>query len=204
MNTRSLPTTRTNGSGRHGRSRCAPPAAVLFDRDATLIEDVPYLGDPALVRPVPGAADALARLRADGIPIGVVSNQSGIARGLITHAQVRAVNAAVDQLLGPFDTWQFCPHGPADGCACRKPAPGMVFRATEELGVAPADCVLIGDIGADIEAAQAAGCAAILVPTPITRRAEIDHARATALVALDLPTAVALAMTGAARKEFAP
>ncbi|KAF0846864.1 D-glycero-alpha-D-manno-heptose-1,7-bisphosphate 7-phosphatase [Nocardia caishijiensis] len=202
MNTWSL--TRTNGSARNGRSRSSPPAAVLFDRDATLIDDVPYLGDPTLVRPVPGAVDALTRLRAENIPLGVVSNQSGIARGLITYNQVRAVNTAVEQLLGSFDTWQICPHGPDDSCACRKPAPGMILRATAELGVAAADCVLIGDIGADIAAAQAAGCAAILVPTPVTRRAEIDHAHATALVAPDLPTAVALAMAGATRKELAP
>ncbi|WP_280219209.1 HAD family hydrolase [Nocardia neocaledoniensis] len=180
------------------------PAAVLFDRDGTLIEDVPYLGDPALVRPVPGAAEALARLRAAGVALGVVSNQSGIARGLITRAQADAVAAAVEDELGPFGTWQICPHGPDDGCRCRKPAPGMIFRAAAALGTTPAGCVLIGDIGADVAAAQAAGCAAVLVPTPVTRRAEVEHARATALVARDLPTAVSMALSGTDRKELAP
>ena len=69
--------------------------AALFDRDATLVEDVPYNGDPAVVRPVPGARRALDRLRTAGLRIGVVSNQSGVARGLVTEEQVRAVNARV-------------------------------------------------------------------------------------------------------------
>lgn len=182
----------------------ARPAAVLFDRDATLIDDIPYLGDPALVRPVAGAAEALASLRSAGVALGVVSNQSGIARGLITLDQVHAVGAAIEERLGRFDTWQICPHGPDDGCPCRKPAPAMIVRAARHLGVRPGDCVMIGDIGTDVAAAQAAGCPAILVPTPVTRRAEIEHAHATALVADDLSTAVALALSGAARKEFAP
>jgi HAD superfamily hydrolase (TIGR01662 family) len=148
-------------------------AAVLFDRDGTLVRDVPYNGDPAAVDPVPGAAEALARLRADGIRLGVVSNQSGIARGLITLAQVEQVNARVEELLGPFDVWQVCPHGPGDGCPCRKPAPGMVLAAAAALGVRAGDCVVIGDIGADVEAATAAGAQSILVPTPVTRTEEI-------------------------------
>lgn len=74
--------------------------AVLFDRDGTLVEDVPYNGDPAAVRPMPTARAALQRLRRAGVRAGVVSNQSGIARGLITESQVRAVNARVDLLLG--------------------------------------------------------------------------------------------------------
>ena len=68
----------------------------------------------------------------------MVSNQSGLARGLITPAQLDAVNARVDALLGTFETWQVCPHGPEDGCACRKPAPGMVLAAAAALGVDPA------------------------------------------------------------------
>jgi histidinol-phosphate phosphatase family protein len=106
----------------------------------------------------------------------VVSNQSGVARGLITADQVDACNARLAQLLGPFDTIQVCPHGPDDGCTCRKPAPGMVKAACAELDVAPARCVVIGDIGADVDAATAAGAVGILVPTPVTRRAEVEAA----------------------------
>ena len=173
----------------------ALPAAVLFDRDGTLIVDVPYNGDPARVEPLPGAAAAVARLRAAGVRVAVVSNQSGIARGLLTHAQVRAVNARVEELLGPLGPWSWCPHGPVDGCGCRKPAPGLILRAAERLGVDPARCVVIGDIGADVEAARAAGARAILVPTRVTRADEVAAAQE---VAPDLPAAVERALAGRA------
>lgn len=152
------------------------PAAVLFDRDGTLVVDVPYNGDPTRVRPVPAARAALALLRARGIPTGVVTNQSGIARGLLDAAQAEAVNRRVDALLGPFATWQVCPHGPADACGCRKPRPGLVLDAAADLGVAPQRVAVVGDIGADVGAARAAGARAVLVPTPVTRPAEIDAA----------------------------
>jgi histidinol-phosphate phosphatase family protein len=149
------------------------PAAVLFDRDGTLITDVPYNGRPERVGLMPGAADAVARLRAASIRLGIVTNQSGVGRGLITASQMEAVNRRVDELLGPFGAWAVCPHDPADGCACRKPAPYLVQQAAAELGVDAADCVVIGDIGSDVAAAHAAGALAILVPTPATRPAEI-------------------------------
>jgi len=169
----------------------ARPAAVLFDRDGTLVVDVPYNGDPDRVQPVPGAGAALARLRAERVATAVVSNQSGIARGLVTEGQVRAVNARVEELLGPLGPWTWCPHAPGEGCDCRKPAPGLILRAAERLGVDPARCVVIGDIGADVEAARAAGARAILVPTPVTRAEEIAAADE---VAPDLPSAVERAL----------
>jgi histidinol-phosphate phosphatase family protein len=149
-----------------------PPAAVLFDRDGTLIRDVPYNGRPELVQPTPGAAHAVARLRSAGIRLGVVTNQSGVGRGLITAAQMEAVNRRVEEVLGPFDVWAVCVHDAADGCACRKPEPYLVQLAAARLGVEPADCVVIGDIGSDVAAAHAAGARAILVPTPATLPAE--------------------------------
>jgi HAD superfamily hydrolase (TIGR01662 family) len=167
------------------------PAAVLLDRDDTLILDVPYNGDPAKVEPMPGAREAVQRLRDARIPTAVVSNQSGIGRGLLTEAQVHAVNAKVDALLGPLDAWLFCPHAPEDECDCRKPAPGLVRQAAKQLGVPPERCVVIGDIGADVEAARAAGARAVLVPTPRTRPEEVAAAPE---VAPDLPTAVELAL----------
>jgi D-glycero-D-manno-heptose 1,7-bisphosphate phosphatase len=173
------------------------PRAVLFDRDGTLVDDVPYNGDPDLVRPVPTAAAALARLRAAGVPIGVVSNQSGVARGLLTAAQVAAVNARVAALLGPFADWRWCPHGAGDGCACRKPAPGMVLAAAAALGVAPGEVAVVGDIAADVGAADAAGARAVLVPTPATRAEEVDDARARGILADDLLGAVELLGFGA-------
>ena len=172
------------------------PAAVLFDRDGTLVHDVPYNGDPARVQPMPGARAALDRLRAAGVPTAVVSNQSGVARGLLTRQQVDAVNARVEEVLGPLGPFLVCEHGPADGCGCRKPAPGMVVAAAQALGVEPSDCALIGDIGADVGAALAAGARPVLVPTPVTRQEEVDAAPE---VAADLLAAVALLLDGAPR-----
>jgi len=179
------------GELRARRAAGAKPAAVLLDRDDTLIVDVPYNGDPAKVEPMPGAREALQKLRHAGIPTAVISNQSGIGRGLLTEAQVHAVNAQVDALLGPLDAWLFCPHAPEERCDCRKPAPGLVHRAAERLGVAPERCVVIGDIGADVEAARAAGAQAVLVPTPRTRP---DEVAAASLVAPDLPTAIRMVL----------
>ncbi|GAA0461385.1 HAD family hydrolase [Streptomyces olivaceiscleroticus] len=161
--------------GRHER-----PAAVLFDRDGTLIEDVPYNSDPRLVRILPGVPEALRLLRDAGIPTAVVSNQSGVGRGLLTEQQVRLVNARVDDALGGFGTWVYCPHRPDAGCHCRKPKPGLVIEAARRLAVPAEKCVVIGDIGADVLAAQAAGARAVLVPNAVTRREEITAAPCTA------------------------
>jgi histidinol-phosphate phosphatase family protein len=184
------------GRLRHRRARPwrGLPDLVLLDRDGTLVEDVPYNGDPALVRPVPGAREALDRLRALGVRTALVTNQSGIARGLLTREQADAVNARVAELLGPFDDVQVCPHGPDDGCGCRKPAPGMVKQACAHLGVDPSRAVMIGDIGADVEAAAGAGAVGILVPTPETRAEEVAAAP---LVEKSLEGAVARILRGA-------
>ncbi|MBV9011802.1 MAG: HAD-IIIA family hydrolase [Pseudonocardiales bacterium] len=169
------------------------PAAVLFDRDGTLVHDVPYNTDPAAVWPVPGAREALDRLRDIGIPVGVVTNQSGVARGLISPAQLEQVNTRVSELLGPFDVWSICRHGEDDGCPCRKPAPGLVKDAAAQLGVPVGRCVVIGDTGADITAASAAGARGILVPTARTLRQEIQAAGE---VAPDIAAALDLALSG--------
>ncbi|MEU7060980.1 HAD family hydrolase [Streptomyces sp. NPDC046197] len=170
-----------------------PVRAVLFDRDGTLVEDVPYNGDPDRVRPVDGAREALRMLRAHGIRTGVVTNQSGVARGLVSAADVRRVNERVDDLIGPFDVWAVCPHAPGDGCHCRKPQPGMVLWAAGRVCTPPADIVVIGDIGADTEAARRAGAHGILVPTAQTRPQETAAAEH---VAADLPTAVRAVLAG--------
>lgn len=177
--------------------------AVLFDRDATVVVDVPYNGNPDLVEPMPGAVTAVRRVKAAGLLTGIVSNQSGIGRGMITVSQVDAVNARVDAAIGPFDTWQYCPHVAEDRCGCRKPAAGLVLRACAALGVRPEETVVIGDIGADMGAAERAGARGILVPTPITRAEEIAAAP---LVAVDLAEAVDMVLTwvprGAERKAM--
>lgn len=175
--------------------RVTLPAAVLFDRDGTLVLDVPYNRDPDEVRPMPGAQAALDRVRRAGVPIAIVTNQSGVARDLITPDELAAVNRRVEELLGPFDVWEVCPHDEGDGCPCRKPRPGMILRAARRLGVSPRDCVVIGDIGRDVEAAARAGARGILVPTPVTLPAEVAAAAETAP---DLRAAVELALSGPA------
>lgn len=183
---------RAQGTAR-ARRLARRPAAILLDRDDTLIVNVPYNGDPAKVAPMPGAREAIQRLRDAGIPTAVVSNQSGIGRGLLTAAQVDAVNAKVEELLGPLGPWLCCPHVPEDRCDCRKPAPGLIRAAAERLGVAPERCVVVGDIGADVEAAGAAGARAVLVPTRRTRPEEVAAAP---LVAPNLAAAIELALAG--------
>ena len=169
----------------------ARPRAVLFDRDGTLVADVPYNGDPGRVEVMPGAREAVERLRGAGVATAVVSNQSGVARGRIRAEQVEAVNRRIEELLGPLGPWLVCPHGPWEGCGCRKPAPGLIEAAAGALGVEIADCVVIGDIGADVEAARAAGARGVLVPTPVTRAEEVAAAPE---VAADLLAAVELVL----------
>jgi HAD superfamily hydrolase (TIGR01662 family) len=172
----------------------SPPLAVLLDRDGTLVHDVPYNKDPALVLPLPGVRRGLDRLRTHGIRLAIVSNQSGIARGLLAEDDVAAIMAGTCEWLGPIDDVRWCPHGPDDGCACRKPAPGMLLDAAAALGVDPLRCALIGDIGADVEAAAAAGMRGILVPTAATRSREIADAAERAATFSD---AVDLLLAGA-------
>jgi HAD superfamily hydrolase (TIGR01662 family) len=176
--------------GHDRRHFSGKPRAVLFDRDGTLIKNVPYLADPRQVRPVPGARRTLNQLRRQGVAVGVVSNQSGVARGLINSDELAKVNERVESLLGPFDTWQICPHASDAGCGCRKPEPGLVTAAASELGVTPDECLMIGDIGSDIDAALTAGARAVLVPGRDTKVAEIDHAHLVAAVAPNLRAAV--------------
>ncbi|TYK53189.1 HAD-IIIA family hydrolase [Actinomadura decatromicini] len=189
---------RLRGLAVHRRARGWGAArVVLFDRDDTLIRDIPYNGDPARVEPMPGARRALDRLRLHGVRVGVVSNQSGVAKGHITAGDVRRVNARVEELLGRVDAWEFCPHDGPDGCGCRKPRPGMIERAAERLGVRPSDCTVIGDVGGDVEAAAAAGARAILVPTGRTLEAEIAKAPE---IAPTLVAAVELVLNGRPRR----
>ena len=170
---------------RPGMVRRAARALGVRPEECVVVGDI---GADVAAAQAAGAREALARLRAAGVPTGMVSNQSGVARGLLSEDDVRAVNARVEQLLGaPLGPVAYCPHGPDEGCDCRKPAPGLIRRAAAELGVDPARCVVIGDIGADVEAARAAGARAILVPTPVTRAAEVAAAEE---VAPDLASAV--------------
>jgi histidinol-phosphate phosphatase family protein len=172
-----------------------PVDAVFFDRDGTLVVDVPYNGDPDRVQPVPTARRALARLRRAGVATGVVTNQSGVGRGLLTPEQVLAVNARIEALLGPLGPWIMCTHTAGDACGCRKPQPTMVLEAARRLGVRPERCAVVGDTAADVAAAEAAGAIGVLVPNPATRPEEVRDARR---VAGDLDGAVRMLLGGLA------
>jgi D-glycero-D-manno-heptose 1,7-bisphosphate phosphatase len=146
-------------------------AAVFLDRDGTLIEDPGYLADPAQVRLLPGAAQAVARLDRAGYPCIVATNQSGIARGLLSEAQYLDTEARLDALLAEqgarLAAHYFCPHHPelTGPCECRKPGSLLYRRAAEQLGIDLARSWWIGDRVRDIQPALALGGAGILVLT---------------------------------------
>ena len=139
------------------------PAAVLFDRDGTLVYDHPYNGDPAKVVVAPDARASIDRLRERGLPIGVLTNQSGVGRGLITLRDMERVNDRVEELLGAFDGWFICPHAPQDDCECRKPKPKLIFDAADAFGVDAERIVVVGDRNSDLESAHNAGAIGLQV-----------------------------------------
>ncbi len=168
--------------------------AILFDRDGTLIVDRPNGADAENVELMPHAGDALALARVLDFAIGVVTNQPAIADGTLAEEDVHRIHARIEELAGPIDAWFVCGHDAKSECACRKPAPGLILAASASLGVPVDCCVVIGDIGADMEAARTAGARGVLVPTAITKAEEVDAAPA---VAQDLLEAVRLVVAGA-------
>ncbi len=144
--------------------------AVFADRDGTINRN-PTRGDfvtqPEDLDLLPGAPEALRRLKDAGYLIVVFTNQSGVGRGVMSAGDVRAVNARMSELLAeagaPLDGVYFCPHLDKDGCECRKPKPGLLTRAAAELGIDLARSWGVGDGARDLEAARAAGCRVVLV-----------------------------------------
>jgi histidinol-phosphate phosphatase family protein len=140
---------------------------VFLDRDGTLIVEKEYLSDPDQVCIEHGVAEALKTLQDAGHPLIVVSNQSGIGRGLFMAADVRRVNARVAELLRTEGVevlaWYYCPHAPETACDCRKPLPGMPLAAAAEWGVRLQGSYVIGDKRSDLELADAIGATGILV-----------------------------------------
>ena len=148
------------------------PRAVFLDRDGTLMEDTNYCGDPGLVRIYPGVSQALRQIKEAGYLVFIVTNQSGIGRGLITEAQYHAVQAELLRQLGPglIDATFYCPDPPGAPSTRRKPEPGMVLEAATKYDVDLPDSYLIGDKAADIECARRAGTRSILVLTGYGRQ----------------------------------
>jgi histidinol-phosphate phosphatase family protein len=165
--------------------------AILFDRDGTLIEDHPPNNDVSAVALMPSAAGAIALAREWECRIGVISNQPAIAVESFDMAGFREVNTLIQQRIGSIDAWFICPHAENADCECRKPRPGLVHSAIRRFDVSPAHVALVGDIGADIEAAARAGVLGILVPNAKTRESEVRRAP---IVASDLVSAVRRAL----------
>jgi D-glycero-D-manno-heptose 1,7-bisphosphate phosphatase len=141
--------------------------AVFFDRDGTLMEDAHYCGDPALVKVFPGVPEALHRLKEAGFGVFIITNQSGIGRGLITEAQYRTVQEEFLRQAGRdwIDASYYCPDAPGVPSECRKPEPGMVLTAAAEHHIDLAASYFVGDKCADIECGRRAGTRTILVLT---------------------------------------
>ena len=134
--------------------------AVFFDRDNTIIFDVPYSGDPSKVELVPHIKDALTLLQENGFELFIISNQSGVGRGLITEEQVHAVNDKVQSLLGIQLTAIYncfdAPDNPVQ--KCRKPFPKMILQACKDYPINPKKSFMVGDKKSDILAGISAGC----------------------------------------------
>lgn len=140
--------------------------ALFLDRDGTLIVDVGYPRDPELVEPIPGAIEALRELQ-ETWQLVIISNQSGVARGLITEAQMNAVHARVVELFATggvrFTGAYYCPHAVDAGCRCRKPAPGMLLDAAAEHGLDLASSAMVGDRESDLDAGRNAGVRTVVM-----------------------------------------
>jgi len=158
-------------------SQADSATALFLDRDGVLIEEVEYLTRPEQVRLIPGAAAAVRLANDRGWRVVVVSNQSGVARGLFPESIVPEVHRLIAERLreeagAVVDGFYYCPHHPTEGqggyridCDCRKPKPGMLLRAADELRINLSESWMVGDRMTDLQAGAAAGCQTILVRT---------------------------------------
>jgi len=153
--------------------------AVLIDRDDTVCPDVPHNGDPAKMHIFPYAAAAIRRLNEAGYLVIIVTNQSGIGRGMYTVEDMHAVNDEMKRQLAEggasVDAVYYCPHRPDEGCACRKPETGMGVNAISDFDLDPSSCWMIGDKDADIGFGTRLGMGAIKVDSTFTLEDAVDR-----------------------------
>ena len=170
------------------------PSAVFLDRDGTILKDVKYISRPEQVELIDGAAEAISRINAVLVPVIVVTNQSGIGRGLFSLADYERVKVRTEELLAlsgaRIDATYMCPHKPEDGCRCRKPDTLLFEQARADLGIDLSSALFIGDRLRDIEPAARFGARGVLVPAATTPAAEIASAEKSAHVADSLSTAL--------------
>jgi D-glycero-D-manno-heptose 1,7-bisphosphate phosphatase len=149
------------------KKTATPRRLALIDRDGTIIVDKVYLSDPDGIEFAPGAIEGLRLLRDAGFALVLITNQSGIARGYFDVATLERIHDRLQFMLEAeglrLEAIYFCPHGPNDGCDCRKPAAGMVNKAMRDLGFRPDEVVVVGDSDADMGAAAAAGVKGVRV-----------------------------------------
>ncbi len=153
-----------------------PRPAVFLDRDGTINEQMGYINHTCRFHLLPGAAEAIKRLNDAGIPVVVISNQSGLARGYFPEELLLAVHEKMKRLLAEqgahVDGIYYCPHHPEakkkefrEACSCRKPKPGLILQAAEEMNLAPEQSFVVGDRWSDIKTAANCGARSILVRT---------------------------------------
>lgn len=151
-------------------------SAVFLDRDGTVNKEVHYLSDPGQLELLPTVAETIAKLNSAEIAVVVITNQAGIARGYFSESRLGEIHVRLKELLAPHgarvDGIYYCPHHPAEGvgdygisCNCRKPLPGMLLQAAEDLNLDLNRSLMVGDRTSDLEAGFAAGCETALVRT---------------------------------------
>ena len=154
--------------------------AIFLDRDGTLIDDCGYISDPAKVHFIPGVIRALQDLKSAGWLLIVISNQSGIGRGLISEIELQSVEKRIKDELAShdlkLDDALFCFHTPEDNCACRKPAPGLLFQAAATWNIDLPTSWMIGDKVSDVDAGKNAGCQTILIQSKYIKPPAIAQA----------------------------
>ncbi len=173
---------------------------VVLDRDGTINRDsAAYIKSPDEWIPLPGSAEAIARLNRAGFTVAVASNQSGLARGLFDEATLAKIHAKMHAVVGAaggeIDRVVWCPHHPDAGCDCRKPRPGLLHRLATDYGIGLEGVPVVGDSARDLEAARAVGARPVLVRTGNGRRTEAEGTAGDAEVYDDLAAAAA-ALTG--------
>ncbi|HEU4616580.1 MAG TPA: HAD family hydrolase [Gammaproteobacteria bacterium] len=193
----------------------ASERAVFLDKDGTLLDDVPYNVDPSRIALAPGAAEGVRLLAAAGLPLVVVTNQGGVARGLFPESALARVERRIAELLSEVGAalagFYYCPHDPRGSvapfnraCGCRKPAPGLLHDAARDLGIALDRAWLVGDILDDVEAGRRAGCRTILLDRGNETEWRVAPERVPDHVAADLLGAaqIILAAENGVRPDF--
>jgi len=170
------------------------PSGVFLDRDGTIIEDAHYLSRPEQVRLLPGAADAIARINAATVPAIVITNQSGIGRGIFTDDDHLRITGRLNDLLAEsgarIDATYYCPHRPDEECECRKPGTLLFRQAAADHGIDLASALYIGDRFRDIEPGIVLGGNCVLIPSAETPADDTLRAVGTARVAPSLGVAL--------------